>query len=162
VAKVIAEETRVVLQPEWQLWLKVVGFGAAVGLIYWVLTLLIGRYIIEPLTCREVVDAVTCTEASVLAGKISTVLVAVGAIFAMIRLVLARPLIVAVGAAIVLWELSAWTLGLFWLESLAWSIILYALAYGLFGWIARHASVVVAIVTAAILAIAIRVALIFV
>lgn len=160
-AQVIIEDNRVA-RPEWQIWLQVVGFGAIVGAVYWLLALLIGRYIVEPLACRDVVSAVACTDASVLAGKLSTVIVALMATFGMIRAGVARPLIVAVASAAVLWSLSEWTNGLFWGEALAWSIILYALAYGLFGWIARHVSAIVAIILAILVAVAIRVGLMFV
>lgn len=157
-AKVIIENTPD-SQLVWRSWAQVIGIGAAVGIIYWLVALLIGRFIIEPLTCRDVVEAAACTEASVLAGKISTVLIAIVAIFGMVRVGVARPLIIAVAAAILLWELSASTLGMFWLESLGWSVLLYALAYALFGWIARASSVVVAIVVTLVVVVGLRILL---
>lgn len=154
-AKVIIEDT-----PGsafvWQNLARVIGFGAVAGLAYWVLASLIGRFIIEPIACREVVEAAACTEASVLAGRISTVLVAIAAIFGMVRLGVARPLIIAVAAAILLWSLSALTLGMPWYEALLWSVLLYALVYALFGWIARATNVVVAIVATIVLVVALR------
>lgn len=158
-AKVVAEQTRVVVQSEWQEWVKIIGTGAGVGLLVYLIGLLIGQYIVEPFMCRNVVDLASCADASVLAGRISSVLLAVAAIFALIKLTVARPLIVAVSAVAVLWDLSLWTAGLVWFEALAWSVVLYALSYALFGWIARHAHLIVSLVTALIVIIVIRLAL---
>ena len=159
-AKVIIENAPVP-QAVWQNWARVIGIGAAVGLVYWLLTMLIGRFIIEPLTCRDVVEAAACTEASVLAGKISTIIVATAAILTMVRVGVARPLIIAVASAALLWELSAVTLGLFWAEALAWSVLMYAASYALFGWIVRAWNAVVAIILAVIAVVGIRLLLAF-
>jgi len=56
----------------------------------------------------------------------------------MVRLLIAQPLLIAVAALICLWSLASWTAGMFWLESLAWSALLYGLVYSLFGWVVRH------------------------
>jgi hypothetical protein len=139
-------------------WVRLIGFGAIVGVAYWVVTLIIGRYVVEPWACRDLASAAVCLAPEVLAGKISTVLVATGAIFGMIRLRVVRPIIVAVASAVLLWELSAILSGLFWLETLAWSVLLYAISYALFGWIARAWSVLVAIIVAVVAAVVIRIA----
>lgn len=157
-AKVIIEDNPVVRQP-WQVWLRVVGFGAAAGLLFWILTLLIGRYIVEPLACRDVVDAAACTGAAITAGRISTIIVAVAAVFSMVRFGMARPIVVAAAAAALLWDLAAYTLGLFWLESLLWSVVLYALVYALFAWVVRATSIVMVIILTLVLVIGIRVLL---
>lgn len=157
-AKVIIEDNSV-FSHSLQAWLRVIGFGAVVGLAYWILTLLIGNYVVEPLACRDIATATTCVGAESLAGKISTVLIAVAAIFGMVRLGVVRPIIIALASAALLWELSAWVEGLFWLESLAWSVLLYAVSYALFGWIVRALSVVVAIIIAVLAVVALRILL---
>lgn len=146
-----------VVMPTWASWLRVVGIGAGIGLLYWVLTILIGTYVVEPLACRE---AASCASADSIAGKVATVLATVVAIFAMVRLSIVRPIIVAVAAAVLLWDLSVYTAGLFWLEAVAWSVLAYALVYGLFGWVVRSMSLVLAIIIAVLVVVAIRVALI--
>lgn len=158
-AKVVAKEVRVIAQPEWHAWLKMIGYGAAVGFLVYLVGIILGRYVVEPFMCRNVVDLATCVDPSLLAGRISAVLVAVGAIFGLVKLMVARPLVIAVASVVVLWDMSAWTAGLFWLEALAWSMTLYVLAYVLFAWIARHAHIVVSLVTAVVIAVAIRIAL---
>lgn len=155
-AKVIHEDRRVIPQSEWQVWLRVVLFGAVVGFVYWLTYLLITKYITVPLMCG---GAASCDQSAIIASKIATVIVAVGALFGMIKLSVVRPLAIAVGSAVVLWPLGEWALGLFWLESLGWAIVVYALSYALFSWIARYHSTVISMATAAIVAIVLRIAL---
>ena len=159
-AKVVVTEQQVIAE-SWAMWVRTIVLGALLGIIFWVIALLIGHYIVEPLTCRQIVNASLCLNATPLAGKIAAVLVAVIAVFALIRLNAARPIILAVGTAALLWDLSAWTLGLFWLEAIAWSIILYALCFALFAWITRYAALWVTVVVSLLIVIAIRIALVF-
>lgn len=156
-AKVIVEDNRVA-RSEGQIWLQILGYGAAVGAAWWLLALIITSWIIEPLACSGA-DITACADASILGGRLSAVIIGIGAIFGMIRLGIVRPIIVAVASAVVLWNLSVWIQGLFWLESITWAVVLYALAYGLFGWIARHLSTVVAVVFALLFALGITLAM---
>ena len=158
-AKVVVTEQQVIAE-SWVMWVRTIVLGALLGIIFWVTALLIGHYIVEPLTCRQIVNASLCLDATPLAGKIATVLVAVIAVFALIRLNAARPIVLAVATAALLWDLSAWTLGLFWLEAIAWSIILYAVCFALFAWITRYAALWVTIVVSLLIVIAIRIALV--
>ncbi len=155
-AKVVAaEEPQVLVTPTWSTWGRVIGIGAATGLMYWVLTILLNRFVIEPIACREAAAA-ACVAAPAIAGNISTVVVAALAIVAMVRFDVARPIIVAVAAAALLWGLSSWTSGLWWLETLGWSVVLYAIAYALFGWIAREANLVLALIVTVIVVVGLR------
>jgi hypothetical protein len=155
-ATIVTDEARIVPRPEWQIWLRIAAIGAVVGLVYWVVYMLLHHYVVSPLTCGP---ANSCQQTAGLSGSIATILVAVGALFATIRLSVARPVVVTVASAVVLWPLATWTAGLFWLEAVAWAIVLYSLAYLLYGWIGRYVSTVVAIVTAVVIAIILRVAL---
>lgn len=136
-AKTVVDNEQVV-RPEWQELLRFMGYGALVGVVYYLAMLMLNQYVVEPLACRTLTDATACVEAPVLAGRLATVVATVVAIGGMIRLSLARPLIVAVATSVLLWNLGAWTEGLYWLEAFAWAIALYALVYGLFGWIVRN------------------------
>ncbi len=153
-----SQQTNAITNHTTRAWVYIIGIGAAVGLAYWVATILLGRYIVEPLACRDIATAATCVGSIGLAGKIASVLLATVALLVMIRLSLFRPIIIAVAAAVLLWDLSVWTTGLFWAEALAWSVVLCALSYALFGWIARQFGLIVAIIIAAVLAVGIRVA----
>lgn len=141
------------------MWVRTIVLGAAIGLVFWILTVLIGRYVIEPLACGQVVNAALCADPKPLAGNIAAILVAVLGVIAMVRIGAARPIIVAVATAAILWQLGAWMSGLFWLEAIAWSVIIYALAYALFAWITRHALLWVTIVVSLVIVIFIRILL---
>jgi len=126
--------------------------GAAVGAIYFLIYLLLQRYVVTPLSCGISSSASQCARADVVAGGIATILAAVGGVAAGIRLTLARPLIVAVAVGVLTWGLATWTGGLHWLESAIWTIVLYILGYVLFGWINRYPAIIpVVIVTVVIL-----------
>jgi len=157
-AQVIIED-QAVINRTWTTWGRTIAIGAGLGLIFWLLTLLIGRYIVEPLTCRTIVDATMCTDATPLAGKIATILIAVAGVIAMVRLRIARPIIISVATAALLWNLAGWTQGLFWLEAIVWSVLLYALCFALFAWITRHATLWVTIVISLLIVLIIRITL---
>ena len=158
-AQVIITDQEVVAE-SWAMWVRTVVLGAIIGLVFWVVSVLLARYVIEPLVCRQVVDAAMCTNATPIAGMITTVLVAVAGIVAMVRMGIARPIIVAVATAALLWDLSAWTQGLFWLEAVSWSIILYGLTFALFAWITRYASLLMTIILSILVVLVIRIALV--
>jgi len=158
-AQVIITDQRVV-SAGWAAWGRTVAIGAVTGIIFWLLTLLIAHYVVEPLTCRQIVDASMCTNATPLAGTIATILAAVIAIGLMIRLRIARPIITAVATAALLWNLASWTAGLFWLEALGWSVLLYLLTFALFGWITRYITLWVTIVLSLLIVVVLRIALI--
>lgn len=158
-AKVIVTNQEVIAE-SWVMWLRTIALGAVVGTIVWLATILIGRYIIEPLACGQVVNAALCANSKQMAGNIATVLAAVAGVVAMVRMGASRPIVVAVAAAALLWSLAALTDGLFWVEVLAWSIALYALAYALFSWITRYASLWVTLFITVLLVVVIRIALV--
>jgi apolipoprotein N-acyltransferase len=89
------------------------------------------------------------------AGNIMTVVVAILGVFALIRTLQPRPIIIAVASAVVLWGLGQYLNGLVWYEAILWSVLLYAVTYILFGLVARivwfPAAVITAIVTAAVI-----------
>jgi len=158
-AQVVITDQQAVAE-SWAMWVRTVILGASVGLVFWILTVLIGRYIIEALACGPVLNAALCADPKPLAGNIATILVAVLGVVAMVRIGAARPIIVAVAAAALVWDLAAWTNGLFWLEAIAWSIIIYALAYALFAWITRYAILWATIVISLLIILIIRIALV--
>ena len=158
-AQVVVTDQQVIAE-SWAMWVRTVVLGAAIGVVFWVISVLLARYVIEPLVCRQVIDAAMCTNATPIAGMITTVLVVVAGIVAMVRMGIARPIIVAVATAALLWDLSTWTQGLFWLEAIAWSVILYGLAFALFAWITRYASLLVTVILSVLIVLVIRIALV--
>jgi hypothetical protein len=108
------------------------------GILYWVITFLVGRFIIDPMFCGSTVNATACSNSVVLSGNIASILIATTGLLVLVGLKVLRPLIVVVATAIVLWGLSGWTKELAWGEIALWSALLYSLSYVLFSWISRY------------------------
>lgn len=129
-----------VISPSYSIW-KIALIGVALGVIYWGLTAIINRSI----------NSVN------IAGDISAIIVAVLGIFVMLRLLIAQPLIIALASGMALWGLANWTMGLAWGEAIAWSVLLYGLAYVLFSWIARYVRVMPVLAAMTIIIIIVRI-----
>lgn len=142
------------------MWVRTIVLGALLGILFWLLSTLIGHYVIEPLYCRQALNATLCTNSTEISGNIAAVLVAVAGVIAMVRIGAARPIVIAVATAALLWDLAAWTQGLFWLEAIAWGVLLYGLTFALFAWITRYASLLVTLIITVLIVIIIRIALV--
>ncbi|MFZ2126559.1 MAG: hypothetical protein WAV04_03560 [Candidatus Microsaccharimonas sp.] len=157
-AKVVAEQEYV--DRTWSIWLKTIATGAALGIVFWIMTVLLSHYVVDPLACRDMGSATACANSVSLAGNIAAILTGLLGIIVMVRMGIFRPIILAVATAILLWDLSAMTTGLFWVEALAWSVGLYALCYGLFAWIARYARLWLVIAVSILIVLIIRITLV--
>jgi len=140
-------------------WGKLALIGAVFGVAIWLLGLFIAVVIVDPLSCGITGDTTACVESIGVAGTISAIIVAAAAIFVGIRLGIARPMAVAISAGILLWGLSVWVDGLFWLEALGWSALLGTLGYLFFGWLNRYQSIAVTIIVTLLVLIFERIAL---
>ena len=158
-AKVIVDERTVVVKP-WWVRVRIIVVGASLGLLWWIVTALLRFYVIEPLACRDLSNATTCVDAIGVAGGIATVIVGAIGIFALVRTLQPRPIIVAVASAAVLWSLGYYISGLAWYEALLWAIVLYAATYALFGLVARIVWLPGAVMTAIVVALVIRILLV--
>lgn len=138
-AKVVNDKQEVVTVSWWGDY-KILAIAAGIGLVWWLVWLALKEYVLDaPLTAGSV-------------AHVATAIIGTGVL---IRLKLVRPLVVAIGTAAALWTLGSALPGLWWGESLAWSVGLFVLSYGLFALIANirklWLSVSVAIVVALIL-----------
>ena len=157
-AQVITDERSVVVKP-W--WVRVrIGFiGALLGVTWWVITVLLRQYVIEPLACRDASGANACVDSLGVAGAIATVVIAILAVFVLIRTLQPRPIVIAVSVAAILWSLGTYIAGLAWYEALLWAIALYAASYALFALVARIVWLPAAIITAVVIVLGIRILL---
>lgn len=158
-AQVIITDQQAIAE-SWKIWTRTIVLGAITGILFWVLTVIIGHYIVEPLVCRQIANANLCLNSTPFTGNITAILVALIAVVVMVRLEIARPIVIAVASAALLWDLAAWTEGLFWIEALAWSAVLYALSFALFAWITRYATLWMSIALSVLIVFIIRIALI--
>lgn len=136
--------------PFWQ----VVIIGVASGLLFYVLTFLIDKFVISPALCRSVADTIACSNTLSVSGNIAAIVVAIAGTFTMVRLQMIQPLIVAVTTAASLWGLVQWTNGLPVWEAVLWSVLTYFFAYLLFAWVVRYDRVwpVIAIIVVIVMA----------
>ncbi len=112
--------------------------GIVLGALFWCLTIATEQYFVNPIFCRTLTNAYTCLYSTSISGDIATILIAVVGIVLLLRLYVARPLLIAVAVGASLWGLTKWTSGLYWGEAIAWSVLLYGVAYTLFSWVARY------------------------
>ena len=118
--------------------------GLMLGILYCCLTALIMYF----------------TKSIDIAGNIATILIATIGIVIMLKMFIARPLLVALASAVALWGLASMTNGLVWYEIIAWSSLLYSLSYTVFSWVASYKKAVPAVVAVIIVVAIIRVVII--
>jgi len=157
-ARVIVDQRTVVVKP-WWVRVRIVFTGLGLGLVWWVFAALLQNYVIEPLACRDLSSAAACVDSLGVSGAIAAVLVALVGAFVLVRTLQPRPIIIAVGVAVLLWSLGYYITGLAWYEGLLWGVLLYALSYALFGLIARIVWLPASIVTAAVVVLVVRILL---
>ena len=158
-AQVIITDQQAVAE-SYSMWVRTIILGAVTGFIFWLLTIIVARYIVDPLACGRLFNAAVCVDSTPLAGNIAAILAAIVGLISMVRIAAARPIVIAVATAALLWDLGAWTDGLFWLEAVSWSIILYAAAYALFSWITRSANLLMTVVISLLIVLIIRIAVV--
>ena len=125
--------------------LQVALLGAGLGVVSWLLTILIRQVIFVPLFCGDPTNS-QCVGATGSAGVIALLLTGVVGLLGLVRLGVYRPLLVALAATIALWGISIWVGGMYWFEAIAWSIVLFALAYVAFTWLVRPRSFAFAVI----------------
>lgn len=111
-------------------------FGAGLGVVSWLLTLLVRQIIFVPLFCGDPANSL-CVGATGSAGVLALIVTAIIGLLGLVRLGVYRPLLVALAAAVSLWGIAVWTGSMVWYEAVAWTIILYALTYVVFTWLVR-------------------------
>lgn len=141
-------------------WWRVALVGVGLGVLFFILTLVMEHYVINPLNCHFNSAGTACSDSLGVSGSIASVLVAIIGTGTLIRFRIARPVIISIAAAVLLWGLASWTNGLLWIEELTWSAVLYGLSYALFSWVARYSRGLTVIVTISLIVLVARVILI--
>jgi hypothetical protein len=138
-------------------WWQIAATGLGIGALYFILTSLIGHFVIDALYCGSSLNAANCSNSVSLSGNIATILVGTIGLGIMVSLRVVRPIIVAILAAISLWGLSVWTVGMSWGEVVIVSAILYAIAYLVFAWICRYTETIPVIIVSILVAVMARI-----
>ncbi len=155
-AKVIKTETKSQTIGASYSFLLMLLIGLLTGALFWCLTLAIEHYVIDPVYCRSNINPSVCMNGESVSGNIASILAGLFAVMAMVRFSLARPLLVALASVFALWGLTDLLQGLNWGEAIAWSILLYALAYVLFSWAARYTKIIPVLIAMTIIVVGVR------
>lgn len=138
------------------LW-RTLGVGAMVGLIAWLLASLLFKFVFAPVLCRPI--APTDCQLAPSYGLIAGLLIAnlIGLI-ALVRMRLYRPLLAIIAVTVALWPFGWLISQLAWGWTLLAFVVVWALGYALFAWIARTKSFVLAVILAVVAAFIVRLA----
>ncbi|HPF30709.1 MAG TPA: hypothetical protein PLO25_00125 [Candidatus Saccharibacteria bacterium] len=156
-AKVLKTETGSQIVSSSYPFLATLLIGLLVGFLFWCFMILIEKYVIDPLYCRNEINALMCMNSTSVSGNISAILTGLIGVFIMVRYSMARPLMVALASLLTLWGLIDSLSVLVWTEAIVWSISLYCLSYLLFSWIARFKNILFSALLMVIIVLAVRI-----
>lgn len=143
-AKIIEDKQEVVVSSR-RSYYKFLIIAVGAGLVWWVSWSVLRRYMLDvPLT----------------AGGVANIFTAVVGTVVLVKFRIARPLIVTLGSSSVLWPIGGALAGLWWAESLAWSVGLFMVSYGLFSLIAHIRQLWVSVLLAVVIALLLIVSLV--
>lgn len=136
---------------------QILVLGVVLGLIAWVVSAVVANYVISPLFCKaDGGNFSVCAQGGLLASNIASLVVGGLAVVALLRLGVFRPLLISIAVIITLWGIGTWMGALPWYESLAWTALLYAVAYLVFSWLARIRVFWIALIATVIVIVAAR------
>jgi hypothetical protein len=132
--------------------------GAAAGLVVLGLGIVFNRFIFDVYFCQG--DVTTeCTNARNYSAAIASVIAAIAAMGGLVRLRVYRPLLVVIASMVSLWGVVQVVWSLYWLIAVLVVAVLYALAFGLYSWVARIREFWISLLVIIVLVVAVRVAL---
>lgn len=152
-ARILSDNNSVVL-----IWVRFVVLGIALGIFYFLLAAMLDKYVVSPAACSGG-DPTRCVNSFAISSGISSVLTAVAGLFASIRFQAPRPLLLMIAVTVLTFGLGTWTSGMFWLEALGWSGLVYMLAFVLFTGIFQFRSLVASMIVTVVILVAGRIAL---
>jgi hypothetical protein len=133
--------------------------GAGAGLVATAITILMNKFVFAAVLCRP--EAATdCTNAPMYSMIVGLVIGSIAGLVALAQLRVYRPLLIVVATVIALWGFQALVGGLAWYWALLVMMLLFGLSYGLFAWIARVRSFLLAAVIAVVLVVLVRLLLV--
>lgn len=138
---------------------QLLALGLAAGALVVLLGEALQRFFINPVFCGNAASGSTCGPDGVIGFYVSTVIVAILSVVALVRFGIFRPLLIAVGAAVALWGIKSYMTGLSLLEYGFWVAVLYALTYVLLYWLLRARHFVLSLVLVVIAVVALRLVL---
>ncbi|MFZ1258284.1 MAG: hypothetical protein WAQ25_02330 [Candidatus Saccharimonas sp.] len=132
--------------------------GVGVGVVVTVCLYLLNTFVFSAVLCRPQ-SMTECTQAPGYAMIVAMVLGQIAGVIALARLRIYRPLLVVLASVIALWGVNTLVQGAAWYIAALVIAMLFGLVYGLFAWVTRIRSFILAIVVAAVLVVVIRLVL---
>ncbi len=128
--------------------------GLGVGLLTSLVTLIMSKFVFEPLLCADANQA--CQRVGDYASFIALLIGAVAGLIALTKVNSYRPLLVVLLSTLSLWGYSVVFGDIAWYASWILAAILFGLTYALFGWLSRIKSFTLAIAATLLALILIR------
>lgn len=153
----VAEAKPAIIDQDGRTMAKIALVGAVLGLLVWGLAFVLERYVLRAVLCSGEA-ASTCANIVAYSGNIAAVIVGIIAVVALVRIRVFRPLLIALGVTASLWGMAAWLTQVSLLEQILWSVVLSALLYSLYAWLARIRNAVVVLIVFLIVVAATRLA----
>ena len=138
---------------------SVIVSGIAVGAVAWVLYYLLNMYVFSAVLCRPQAPA-DCSNAPGYAMTVAVIIASIAGLAVLARMRVYRPLLVVLAAAISLWGFQHIISGMQWYVALPVVALLFGFSYGLYTWLGRLRSFILAVVISIILVVAVRLALV--
>ncbi len=129
--------------------------GVGVGLVVALIAYLMETFVFGVVLCRPQSTA-ECSQAPHYAAIVAMIVGAIAGVVALARLRVYRPLLIVIAVTIALWGATALLSGLVWYWTFLLTALLFGFAYGLFAWVSRVRSFILALVIAVVLVVAIR------
>ena len=135
--------------------LRAIACGVAGGLVAALRYMLMNKFVFGAVLCRAQSPA-SCSQAPNYAMIVAIVVASIAGVATLVRMRIYRPLLVVLGAAVSLWGLHTALAGVAWYWAVIAAIVLSALAYGLFAWLARIRSFILSLVVVVVAVIIVR------
>ena len=129
--------------------------GVGVGLVVGALYMLLNHFLFGAVLCRPQASA-QCAQAPLYSFIVAMVVGAIVGLGGLARLRVYRPLLIVLAATVTLWGVHMLTNGFAWYWVLLAMMLLFGLAYGLYAWLARVRTFVVALVLTIVVVVVMR------
>lgn len=135
--------------------LGTIGTGLGIGILTSGIYFLMNRFVFAAVLCRSGSDS-DCINAPLYAMIVAMVFGAIAGLVALAALRIYRPLLIVIATSIVMWGFSSLVSTMPWYFVILIPAVLFALLYGLFAWVARIRSFVVALLVTVVLVVLLR------
>lgn len=154
--QVVERDQQKVISPGLRI-VRMAVFGLVAGVLFWVAYAAINHSLITPLACGgQYFSGDVCLNASLISGNIGVIFIGIISIASLIMLKEVRPLIISIPTVILLWPIGAWVEGLFWLEALSWSMLMFTACIMLFWLVAKIPQLVFSVGLSVLLVVGIK------